>query len=68
MIFTDPKSGQILYNLITKQRYFDKLYYDNIFNTLSETKNHAIENNIRTPKIACGLDKNEMRRSLQNHC
>ena len=24
LIFTDPKSGQIIYNLITKQRYFQK--------------------------------------------
>ena len=33
-------------------------------------KDHAIANNIRSiamPKIACGLDKNGMGRSLQNH-
>ena len=48
--------------MITKQRYFQKLTYDNIFNNLSEKKNHALSNNIRfrsiaMPKIACGLDK-----------
>ena len=66
LIFTDPKSGQIIYNLITKQRYFQKPTYDAIFNTLSEMKD-AIANNIRSiamPKIACGLDK----MSFQNHC
>ena len=60
LIFTDPKSGQIIYNLITKQRYFQKPTYDAIFNTLSEMKDHAIANNIRSIamlKIACGLDK-----------
>ena len=60
LIFTDPKSGQIIFNLITKQRYFQKPTYDNIFNTLSEMKDQAIANNIRSiavPKIACDLDK-----------
>ena len=60
LILTDPKSGQIIHNLISKQRYFHKPTYDNIFNTLSEMKDHAIANNIRSiamPKIACGLDK-----------
>ena len=60
LIFTDPKSGQIIYNLITKQRYFQKPTSDAIFNTLSEMKDHAIANNIRSiamPKIACGFDK-----------
>ena len=60
LIFTDPKSGQILYNLFIKQKYFQKPTYNAIFNTLSEMKDHAIANNIRSiamPKIACGLDK-----------
>ena len=58
--FTNSKFGQIIYNLITKQRYFKKPTYDAIFNTLSELKDHAIANNMRSiamPKIACGLDK-----------
>ena len=48
LIFTDPKFGQIIYNLITNQRYFQKPIYDAIFNTLSEMKDHAIANNIRS--------------------
>ena len=53
-------SEQIVYNLITKERYFQKPTYQSIHYALDEMKYHAVTNNFRCiamPKIACGLDK-----------
>ena len=60
IVYRDSSSGQIIYNLITKERYFQKPTYQSIHYALDETNYHAIANNIRCiamPKIACGLDK-----------
>lgn len=51
----------ILY-LITKNNYYDKPKYSNIFKTLKNTKQFCIENKITTlalPKICTGLDKKQ---------
>ncbi|CAI6351677.1 unnamed protein product [Macrosiphum euphorbiae] len=54
-------SQWILY-LITKNKYYDKPAYTNIFNTLTNTRQFCIENNITTlalPKICTGQDKKD---------
>ena len=67
LIFTDAKSGQIIYNLINKQRLFQKPKKGNILNTMSEMKNQTIANNVRPiamPKTAFEIWK-ELGRSFQ---
>lgn len=49
-------------NLITKNNYYDKPTYSNIFKTLENTKQFCTENKITTlalPKIFTGLDKKQ---------
>ena len=49
-IFTDSKSEQIIYNLLSE------ILLDSILNAWFEKKDHAIANSIRAiamPKIAC---------------
>jgi len=51
----------ILY-LITKEKYYKKQLYENLFKTLQNTRQFCIENKITTlalPKICCGLDKKD---------
>ena len=58
IFFTDPKTGQIIYHLITKLRYFQKPTYAKILITLYKMKNQAIANTIRSiamSKVGCGL-------------
>jgi hypothetical protein len=52
----------VLY-LITKEKYYEKPLYADIFKTLQNTKLFCIKNNITTlalPKISCGLDKKRL--------
>ena len=54
-------SQWILY-LITKNKYYDKPAYTNIFNTLTNTKQFCLEKNITTlalPKICTAQDKKD---------
>ena len=47
IVYRDSSSGQIIYNLITKERHFQKPTYQSIHYALDEMKHHAIANNIR---------------------
>lgn len=49
-----------VFNLITKNRYWNKPTYDTLRMALEEMKKQAIEMNIKKiamPKIGCGLDR-----------
>ena len=51
--------GRYIYNLVTKDRYFQKPTYTNLKKSLKEMKEHAVKNGvdrISMPKIGCGLD------------
>jgi len=61
--FTYPVGKAVLihrvFNLITKNRYFNKPNYVTLKNSLEDMKNQCLENNITKlamPKIGCGLD------------
>lgn len=54
--------GFPLYNLITKEHFWDKPTYNSMINTLMNLKISIIENKLNNyelimPKIGCGLDK-----------
>ena len=52
--------NRYIYNLVTKDRYFQKPRYINLESSLIKMRKHAIENGIKKidmPKIGCGLDK-----------
>lgn len=57
-----PKAVLIdnVFNLITKDKYFQKPTYDSLMKSLLEMKEQIVEKNITKlamPKIGCGLDK-----------
>ena len=54
--------SKFIYNLVTKNRYFDKPTYKSLRQSLVAMKEHAVKNqvkNIAMPKIGCGLDRLE---------
>ena len=54
--------SKFIYNLVTKDKYFNKQTYENLRQSLAAMKEHAVKNqvkNIAMPKIGCGLDKLE---------
>ena len=54
--------SKFIYNLVTKNRYFDKPTYESLRQCLVAMKEHAVKNqvkNIAMPKIGCGLDRLE---------
>ena len=58
--FYDQYSRRWIYNLITKPKYFHKLFYDALKNSLVLMRNHAETHgvtNIRLPELGCDLDK-----------
>ena len=62
---------RFVYNLVTKDRYFNKPTYDTLKSALLAMRAHIIENSVRflcLPKIGCGLDRlkwNEVKKLLQ---
>lgn len=51
-----------VFNLVTKERYFDKPTYSSLVQSLMSMQRHVMNNDIKKlgmPKIGCGLDKLE---------
>ena len=51
---------RFIYNMITKEKYYNKPTYTNLKKSLIFCKTHAMTNNVNhicMPKIGCGLDK-----------
>ena len=49
-----------VYNLVTKDRFYEKPTYDNLKLCLEKMRDYALEHNVKAinmPKIGCGLDK-----------
>ena len=59
--FWDPTGRRYNYNLVTKQRFFDKPDLSTLLTTLETMKSHAAMHGVSTiaiiPKIVCGLDQ-----------
>ena len=58
--FWDSTSRRYIYNLVTKERFFDKPDLSTLLTTLEAMKSHATTNGVSTiaiPKLGCGLDK-----------
>ena len=52
--------NRFIYNLVTKEKYFQKPTNGTVREALVFMKNHAVQNNVRSiamPRIGCGLDK-----------
>ena len=52
--------GSFIYNLVTKERYYQKPTYESLTQSLYCMKTHCLENYVDTiamPQIGCGLDK-----------
>ena len=57
--FYDVKHHRIIYNLVVKERFFDKPTLIDIEYALWDMRQHAVRNNVYEiciPQIACGLD------------
>ena len=58
--FWHSTGRRYFYNLVTKQRFFDKPDLSNLLTTLETVKSHAAMHGMSTiaiPKIGCGLDQ-----------
>ena len=58
--FWDSTGRRYIYNLATKQRFFDKPDLSTLLTTLVTMKSHAAMHGVSTiaiPKIGCGLDQ-----------
>ena len=58
--FWDSTGKRYIYNLVTKERFFDKPNLSILSKTLKTMKTHAIANFVSTidkPKLDCGLDQ-----------
>ena len=54
------RDNRYIYNLVTKDKYFNKPTYNTILSSLSDMKKHAIKNDVKKicmPMIGCGLDR-----------
>ena len=57
-----PFGSKYVYNLVTKERYYQKPTYAALRNSLVTMRDHAVAHNVKEiamPKIGCGLDKLE---------
>ena len=57
-----PVGGNFIYNLITKDRFFDKPSYVDLRKSLEAMKIHVVRRGVRSislPRIGCGLDRLE---------
>ena len=62
------KNGNWIYNLVTKNRHYDKPTYHNLRKSLCRMKSHMVTYGIKEinlPQIVCGLDKLEWTRVLK---
>ena len=58
--FWDSNGRRYIYNLVTKERFFDKPELSTLLTTLESMKSHATMYGVSTiaiPKIGCGLDQ-----------
>ena len=58
--FWDNDANRFIYNLVTKNKFFEKPTLDNLRISLENLRGHALLNNVQIitmPKIGCGLDK-----------
>ena len=58
--FWDSSSRLYIYNLVTKEKYSDKLYWPTLATTLKNMQAHATMHGVSTiaiPKNGCGLDQ-----------
>ena len=54
-----PANGSYIYNLVTKEKYYQKPTYKALRMSLESMRSHCIEHNIRSvtmPQIGCGCD------------
>ena len=63
---------RMIFYLVTKERYYHKPTYDDLFKSLNQMKQLCIDNDIKKlsmPKIGCGLDGlqwNEVKEIIQD--
>lgn len=68
----DIGPNRFTYNMVTKAKYSDFPTYESLRRSLTATKEHALQNNVKhvaMPKIGCGLDKlnwNAVRTLIKN--
>ena len=58
-------NNRFIYNLITKEHYWDRPTYDSLRQSLISMRVHALKHNvieICMPKIGCGLDRLEWKK------
>ncbi|KAG5875603.1 hypothetical protein JTB14_009754 [Gonioctena quinquepunctata] len=59
-VITTKRNGRIIYNLVTKTKYWEKPTLETMWSCLVEMKKKIVENKVTKlaiPKIGCGLDK-----------
>lgn len=57
MVLNEP--GRLVYNLITKEKFYDHTTLANLFNCLQEARNHMIDNHVMQlalPRVGCQQD------------
>ena len=70
--FWDNDANRFIYNLVTKNKFFEKPTLENLRISLENMRGHALLNNVQIitkPKIGCGLDKlfwNEVLKTLKD--
>ena len=58
--FWDNNSNRFIYNLVAKNKFFEKPTLERVRTSLENMRGHALLNNVHKitmPKISCGLDK-----------
>lgn len=61
-----------VFNLITKEKYYDKPTYEDFIKAVVDMRNYAVKNGIKNivmPRIGCGIDKldwNKVKYIIQN--
>lgn len=56
----DGASSQFIFYLITKEKYYERPTYEDLYQSLVELKDLCVAKNLKSlsmPKIGCGLDK-----------
>ena len=62
LVYKQISSNKYIFNLVTKNYYYNKPTYDTLISSLLKLREIIVSNNIRhiaMPKIGCGLDKLE---------
>ncbi|MGL4388093.1 MAG: reverse transcriptase domain-containing protein, partial [Brevinema sp.] len=61
-------NNKLIFHLITKNKYYNKPKYEDIYYALKNLKEYLLKNNIKTismPRIGCGLDQLSWKRIKQ---